>query len=313
MSNTCFSNTSCDYYPCHTYKTDQPFNCLFCYCPMYRFEHCLGNPTYVQNAKGQSIKSCLNCVFPHVPQNYDKIMEFLKKKNEVVCVELSEWRQSLQHRLAKMSGFDQMEEEVRQEHEALSQYLYEMYFRDEKVNILLQKFSKQCVEEKQFVFGKTNVSCNILERLNLEQEEIDCGYFYVFHAPNFSKQLEKDYESLSLLEQCYVENWMIAVLDVGRDWIRNYLLRKHSVRHARYVTDSFGPGFYGMSIEELPKLHKLMDADDVGVSLTKDGTLFPMKSCIGMYLVTTKDVSYLMGHDCVNCAGSKLGCHACRG
>ena len=41
-----FANKECKYFPCHESKED--FNCLFCYCPMYRFSDCPGNPRYFE-------------------------------------------------------------------------------------------------------------------------------------------------------------------------------------------------------------------------------------------------------------------------
>lgn len=71
-----FKNTDCKYYPCH--QNIEDINCLFCYCPMYRFEKCPGNPEYIER-NGKRIKNCMNCTFPHREENYEKIMEFLKK------------------------------------------------------------------------------------------------------------------------------------------------------------------------------------------------------------------------------------------
>lgn len=73
-SHRFFENKDCKYFPCH--KDLDEFNCLFCYCPMYTSEHCLGNPEYMEK-KGKRIKVCTNCSFPHQPENYDKIIKFL--------------------------------------------------------------------------------------------------------------------------------------------------------------------------------------------------------------------------------------------
>lgn len=72
-----FENKACKYFPCH--KGLEEFNCLFCYCPLYREEKCLGNPIYSEKGE-QKIKDCSNCTFPHQPENYDKIIQFLKCK-----------------------------------------------------------------------------------------------------------------------------------------------------------------------------------------------------------------------------------------
>ena len=72
-----FMNTSCEYFPCHELKDD--FNCLFCYCPMYRLDRCLGTPAMLKLSDNSIIKDCSNCTFPHIPENYDKIIKFLSK------------------------------------------------------------------------------------------------------------------------------------------------------------------------------------------------------------------------------------------
>ena len=75
FSNRYFENRDCEYYPCH--KGMDEINCLFCYCPLYRLENCPGNPEYRKKGD-KTIKSCINCTFPHKKENYDKINEILK-------------------------------------------------------------------------------------------------------------------------------------------------------------------------------------------------------------------------------------------
>lgn len=75
-SHRFFENRDCKYFPCH--EGLEEFNCLFCYCPMYAKEKCPGNPKYMQKGE-RTIKVCTDCTFPHRPENYDKIIEFLKE------------------------------------------------------------------------------------------------------------------------------------------------------------------------------------------------------------------------------------------
>ena len=76
-SSRFFENKQCEYYPCHEGMKD--LNCLFCYCPLYSMEHCLGKYGYIEN-NGKKIKVCDKCTFPHEPENYDTIMKFLSGK-----------------------------------------------------------------------------------------------------------------------------------------------------------------------------------------------------------------------------------------
>ncbi len=73
-----FENRACKFYPCH--RGIENINCLFCYCPMYLAEKCLGNPHFIEKGE-RRIKDCSGCSFPHEAENYDKIMQFLREQN----------------------------------------------------------------------------------------------------------------------------------------------------------------------------------------------------------------------------------------
>ncbi len=75
-SSCFFENRECEYFPCH--KGLEHFNCMFCYCPLYGRENCPGTPEYIAVGE-QKIKSCENCTFPHQPENYEVMLQFLKR------------------------------------------------------------------------------------------------------------------------------------------------------------------------------------------------------------------------------------------
>lgn len=75
-----FANKDCKYYPCH--EAIEELNCLFCYCPMYRMDSCLGQPVFKETKNGV-IKDCSGCTFPHCADNYEAIMQALSGKK--VC------------------------------------------------------------------------------------------------------------------------------------------------------------------------------------------------------------------------------------
>lgn len=77
-----FKNDKCKYFPCHAGMQGEDFNCLFCYCPMNSYEDCPGTPAFIELKNGKVIKDCTNCTFPHYPENYDKIIEFLGNKRK---------------------------------------------------------------------------------------------------------------------------------------------------------------------------------------------------------------------------------------
>jgi len=70
-----FENRECEFFPCHEGLDN--FNCLFCYCPLYRIENCPGEGKMIE-VKGRMIKDCSDCTFPHRPENYDAVISCLR-------------------------------------------------------------------------------------------------------------------------------------------------------------------------------------------------------------------------------------------
>lgn len=73
MSNSYrfFQNRDCEYFPCHQGVNAQDFNCLFCFCPLYALgKSCGGCFRMLENG----VKSCEDCVFPHLRENYDAVI-----------------------------------------------------------------------------------------------------------------------------------------------------------------------------------------------------------------------------------------------
>jgi len=74
MNFFCNKNWKC--YPCHKGITE--INCLFCFCPFYYKKDCEGNPKFI-TIDNYTIKDCSDCIFPHLEENYQKIINMLKK------------------------------------------------------------------------------------------------------------------------------------------------------------------------------------------------------------------------------------------
>lgn len=301
-----YQNKACEYFPCHPVDDPDSFNCLFCYCPLYLQEKCLGSPEWILSGKGQKIKDCSNCMVVHRPEMYDKVLAQLCRQDFTVSVNVWNFRNEIWRRMAQIASWDQMEAELFWQHRGAAissvtnmmekhKYLY-------RVTIKLQPFDAACVQNDHFSFGKQEIFCTVLERI--DRSKITEGYLYAFHAPDFPVE-----EVSSLLSQYYLETFQIACMDVVREWVRDYLARKHSVTSPHYCSDSFGPGYYGMELSAVEKLTDVMDPADAGISC-EDGMLQPMMSLVGLYLISTEDILSDCG-DCAGCIGQKEGCRFC--
>jgi Zn-finger protein len=71
-----FQNSQCEYFPCHTLKEGEAFNCLFCYCPLYLLgSECGGEFRYTQ----KGVKDCSACTKPHTPKGYEHVQAYIGK------------------------------------------------------------------------------------------------------------------------------------------------------------------------------------------------------------------------------------------
>ena len=305
-----FQNRDCEFFPCHKVADEEKFNCLFCYCPLYLDENCMGSPAYIIDGKGQRIKDCSSCLVVHRPEMYDKVIAHLRRQDEILRVDLRKMKSQLMDRLFQITHINDMNEDMRAEHRLVADHVVNSIMTGSlskalnpmEVSVQLQPFAGECVHKGYLEFGNKKIECNVLEQI--DTVGVEKGYLYAFHAPDV------DLESAgSVLEQYYMEAFQVACMDVIRGWLQGYLERKNSVYEKKYCSPSFGPGYYGMGMNAVPELLGLMDASQVGVSWNGE-RMSPKMSLVGTYLIAGEDV-YAVGSDCKSCIGQKGGCEFC--
>lgn len=305
-----FQNRECKFFPCHEVQDEAAFNCLFCYCPLYLDDNCIGSPEYIITGRGQRIKDCSSCLVVHSPEMYDKVIAHLRRQDEIIRVDLRKMKSLLMDRLFKITHINDMDEDMRAEHRQVADRVVNGIMTGSlatvsnpmEVSVLLQPFAGECVHKGYLEFGNKKIECNVLEQI--DTAGVEKGYLYAFHAPDV------DLESAgSVLEQYYMEAFQVACMDVIRGWLQGYLERKNSVYEKKYCSPSFGPGYYGMGMDAVPELLGLMDASQAGVSWNGE-RMSPKMSLVGTYLIAGEDV-FEVDSDCIDCIGQSGGCEFC--
>ena len=305
-----FQNRECEFFPCHEVQDEDDFNCLFCYCPLYLDDNCIGSPEYIITGRGQRIKDCSSCLVVHRPEMYDKVIAHLRRQDEILRVDLRKMKRPLMDRLFQITHINDMDEDMRAEHRLMADRVVDRIMTGSlskvlnpmEVSVLLQPFAGECVHKGYLEFGNKKIECNILEQIDIAG--VEKGYLYAFHAPDV------DLESAgSVLEQYYMEAFQVACMDVIRGWLQGYLERKNSVYEKKYCSPSFGPGYYGMGMDAVPELLGLMDASQAGVSWNGE-CMSPKMSLVGTYLIAGEDV-FEIDSDCRDCIGHSGGCEFC--
>lgn len=240
----------------------------------------------------------------------------------------------------KMCGFDRNLEENRERIQEAKD-IRDEYLGSQKLNLLVSEYpaSVVCGEEFQFPYHleKTAwnseqliIPCKILGQLS--PDIIHKVYLYAMCITEQEEVMKK--VKGDMLKEFYLDTWMIAFLDAGRDWTRKYLTNQLEQEICRdiqlspavslteesalkleekqriYLSDSFGPGFYGMEIEAVEDFFRLLPCEKIGMSL-KRGTMFPTKSNVGIYLALTEEF-HLPSKDCKNCRSGGKSCEFCK-
>lgn len=100
MSYNFFQNKSCEYFPCHKIENSDNFNCMFCYCPLYKMANCGGNYTVLNNG----LKDCSACLIPH--KNYDYIIRKLGETMEKIYFAKCKEGAIIPSKRAEDAGYD---------------------------------------------------------------------------------------------------------------------------------------------------------------------------------------------------------------
>lgn len=131
--------------------------------------------------------------------------------------------------------------------------------------------------------------------------KIEKVYSYVLCAGKFETDIDP-------ITDGFADLWGNAYCDVCHRLVKEKLAALGKA--GMMVSPPFGPGFFGMGMENLPQIMELAGADRIGVSFTGNYML-PLKSCAGFFF-TSKTPLNLPAKDCASCTGSRLSCSYCR-
>ena len=145
--------------------------------------------------------------------------------------------------------------------------------------------------------GSEIFQCNAFELLN--ESDVNGVYVYALTAGEYDSKEE------SILNRLYADIWGTSFTEAAR------ILMSKELGKRDELSDSFGPGFYGMDLIEMSKIDRLLGFEKIGIELKKSGILVPVKSCAGL-LFSVTDSYQKMNSACRDCLGNHKSCKLCR-
>jgi hypothetical protein len=173
------------------------------------------------------------------------------------------------------------------------------------IRVITSSFEKECLYGKTLTLNGVKFYCNAFEQF--KNNNVKGIYSYVLTAGDIEIEPEP------ILDMFYADTWGTAYVDAARDFFREIIndrVQKNNGDIKTFVSDSFGPGYYGMTTDQVSKFFEIMDVEKIGMKLTKYGMMLPLKSCTGVYIVTD-DEKQLPKVDCKKCISNPNGCQFC--
>lgn len=147
------------------------------------------------------------------------------------------------------------------------------------------------------------IQCKAFERI--KKDTVIGVYVYAVTIGDMElSEKEKDAsEKTALAEKLYKDMWGTACTDAARTVLREELGKRSA------ISESFGPGFYGMGMEEMKTIDALLGFTCIGAKL-RSNMIIPEKSSAGLCFAVTEKYEP-MGRQCLECIGNPRGCDFC--
>ncbi|MEI8217115.1 MAG: hypothetical protein WCF96_08445 [Eubacteriales bacterium] len=202
-----------------------------------------------------------------------------------------------------------------------------------KDNNKAKAMAKQALELKNKIFDRIDVrgiysiySGDSLESGKLTIEGMDFSFAgisllakestyriipFILTSGNYEME-----ETNSILDQFYADTYGTAYVDAARDELKKNLLKNAKkdlagIEKELYISDSIGPGFYGMANSMVENFFKILNYKKINVSMNSYNVIIPVKSCVGLFIITD-DEKMLPHYDCMSCSTKTKNCRFCR-
>ncbi len=181
--------------------------------------------------------------------------------------------------------------------------IYEEIRKKAEIKVLIHYLIPEKADGRDLYFHDVKISCNAFERVGLDN--VNGAYFYLITAG------EAQTDSEQVIHQLYGDIWGTSLVDAAREMIREKIAFIDRDKDENSIlSDSFGPGYYGMGLLQTADIFQIIDASLVNVTLNPGGMMRPQKSITGLFL-SVKNADVLPPATCESCIGGSSGCAFC--
>ena len=184
-----------------------------------------------------------------------------------------------------------------------AQNIYALISGKLHLRAVVSDFLPDSLNGTEMQIGETVFSCSAFEQL--KPDSVKRCYIYILTVGDI------EIDSDRITDLLYVDIWATAFIDAGRELLKQQVEKIAMEADGNtHVSPSFGPGFYGMELEQITNFFRLLDGDSIGVVLRENRIIIPLKTCTGMFLSLDAG-SDMPPVTCAGCLGNAGGCRFC--
>ena len=227
-------------------------------------------------------------------------------KNKVVCLDEKKVFPSALERFIQTCGFDL----DRKKHQRMMQMAYDVRkngLDGIDIKAVVSYYGPGVFKDGRIEAEGQKIQCNYFSQM--PEGAVEGVYFYVLTVGECLFPSEEQ-----IMDFLYADIWGTSYVDAGIAELKQSFLEKdlkdRFPGRELYLSEEFGPGYFGMPVIESKKFMKLLDADLIDVWVKESGLMIPQKTCTGLYLVLNRnDVKADVA--CMQCRGNSAGCMFC--
>ena len=180
-----------------------------------------------------------------------------RNKENVLCVSEKELRERAEQLFWEMSGFSKENLPFSYQLEEIKEVWFEI---KEQINvrILVKKVDNYRLEEKSMWIETEQIAYDF--PIFQYQETVQGILLFLVTLEEIPADGKR------VIEQLYTQIWQNAYLDAAREWIKEWL----EVKESSFISQSVAPGFYGIDVSCLKNFGRLLQADQLGITVTED-------------------------------------------
>lgn len=175
------------------------------------------------------------------------------------------------------------------------------------INALVSFYGPEICEGGAIKVGDDEITCNYFEQI--PKECVEGVYFYMLTVGECNFSSEEN-----IMDFLYADIWGTNYVDAGIELLREeYIkgdMKERFGDRPLYLSEEFGPGYFGMPVIETKKFFHVLDADQINVWVKDSGLMIPQKTCAGLYLVLNRN-DLKAEPECIRCFGNQAGCKFC--